>query len=140
MSHFSFNKLDGLQYFTGLKELCVVTQEIPVIEGLSQCPFLEALWVADCKVDQIKGLEKNIRLKKLYLYSNHISKIENIAHLTKLEVLWLGDNSIHTPAYCTEYTLREERYYSIGGVGNIGKSAFIMDTGQQNSHNWASTR
>ena len=94
MSHFSLTKIDGIQYFTGLKELCIVTQEITTIEGLSQCPLLETLWIADCKIEQIKGLEKNTRLSRLYLYSNHISKIENISHLQKLEVLWLGDNSI----------------------------------------------
>lgn len=47
---------------------------------------LQALWICETQIQQIKGLENLAKLKELYLYSNKVQKIQGLDTLTSLEV------------------------------------------------------
>jgi hypothetical protein len=57
-----------ITYDSGLKELCIIAQDITVIRGLEACPLLEALWICETKVERITGIDHLTRLHSLHLY------------------------------------------------------------------------
>jgi len=50
MFFFGFPRMCGLQHFPHLRVLRIVNQSLERIEGLSACPLLEELWIAECKL------------------------------------------------------------------------------------------
>ena len=50
MFFFGFPRMCGLQHFPHLRVLRIVNQSLERVEGLSSCPLLEELWIAECKL------------------------------------------------------------------------------------------
>ena len=95
MFFYSLPKMTGFSYFTNLREISIIAQDITRIEGLEFCVTLEILWVCECKLSYIGGLDQLTALRKLFLYSNNIKKISGLSNLTKLDTLWLCENDIY---------------------------------------------
>ena len=57
MFFFGLPRMCGLQHFPHLRVLRIVNQNLERIEGLSACPLLEELWVAECKLQVGRGAE-----------------------------------------------------------------------------------
>lgn len=71
MVMFNYPKIQGLEAFRNLKELRILQQAISEMEGLSELPLLESLWICETNIPAIRGLDNCFRLKRLYLYPFH---------------------------------------------------------------------
>ena len=65
----------------------IAFQALVEISGLTGCPCLEQLWLAENDIKIIDGLDGCRKLRCLYLYSNQISTIQKLDHLCNLEVI-----------------------------------------------------
>ena len=107
MFMFTFPRMRCLHFFPNLRQLVIIQQSIEVrtyavrlipsdresepwtlqeLEEIDDLVNLESLWVAECRLTEIRRIESCTSLTKLYLYSNKIQKVENLQTLTKLEV------------------------------------------------------
>ena len=55
MFFFGIPRLCSLQHFPNLRVLRIVNQSVENIEGLSGCPLLEELWLAECRIQVGEG-------------------------------------------------------------------------------------
>uniref|UniRef100_A0AAF5DGB2 Uncharacterized protein n=1 Tax=Strongyloides stercoralis TaxID=6248 RepID=A0AAF5DGB2_STRER len=85
-----YNVLVGLKYFSNLKILKLVNQEIVSLRPLNElCNTLEEFWLVEGILSDLTGIESCKKLKKLYLYENKIEDGKLIGNLINLEVLWI---------------------------------------------------
>ncbi|CEF68724.1 Leucine-rich repeat-containing protein [Strongyloides ratti] len=85
-----YNVLVGLKYFSNLKILKLVNQEIVSLRPLNElCNTLEEFWLVEGILCDLTGIESCKKLKKLYLYENKIEDGKLIGTLINLEVLWI---------------------------------------------------
>eukprot|EP01105_Mastigella_eilhardi_P018317 TRINITY_DN4229_c0_g1_i6.p1 TRINITY_DN4229_c0_g1~~TRINITY_DN4229_c0_g1_i6.p1 ORF type:complete len:1372 (+),score=295.00 TRINITY_DN4229_c0_g1_i6:107-4117(+) len=123
MVHRNVEAVACLYNFTALRELCLVHQDFVAIpQGLSDCPQLEVLWVAECGITKIEGLDALLNLKRLYLYSNQIETMDNLSHLTQLKTLWLCSNRITSVAGLATLTSLEELWLASNFIETISTS------------------
>uniref|UniRef100_A0A0N4ZW69 Leucine-rich repeat protein n=1 Tax=Parastrongyloides trichosuri TaxID=131310 RepID=A0A0N4ZW69_PARTI len=88
-----YNVMVGLKYFSNLKVLKLVNQEIVSLRPLNDiCNSLEEFWLVEGILHDLTGIEHCKKLKRLYLYENKIEDGKLIGNLNNLEVLWIGEN------------------------------------------------
>ena len=112
----NIESLDGIEYATNLKHLCIVGKSIRDIKPLESLTNIEILFLTNNKISDIESLKylTNVRrieinnnliidisplenlttLQQLYLSSNLIENIEPLKNLTNLEGLGISDNQI----------------------------------------------
>uniref|UniRef100_A0A0N5B854 Leucine-rich repeat protein n=1 Tax=Strongyloides papillosus TaxID=174720 RepID=A0A0N5B854_STREA len=97
-----YNVLVGLKYFSNLKVLKLVNQEIVSLRPINELSkTLEEFWLVEGIICDLTGIESCKKLKKLYLYDNKIEDGKLIGNLTNLEVLWIGDNNLKSFSFVT---------------------------------------
>ena len=79
---------------TGLRELCILSNQISKIEGLDKLVNLGELNLACNQISKIEGLDKLNNLQVLNLAGNQITKIEGLNNLNNLRELDLRKNNI----------------------------------------------
>ncbi|KAI8910691.1 hypothetical protein DFJ77DRAFT_470723 [Powellomyces hirtus] len=109
-------------HFPHLTSLCIVTQDIDRIEGLTCLPLLEKLWICETGIEKIEGLEKCTELRELYLYSNRIKRIEGLADCKRIEKLWLSDNDISIMENLHGLTQLRELHIGNNRIASVGDS------------------
>ena len=79
---------------TGLRELCILSNQISKIQGLDKLVNLGELNLACNQISKIEGLSKLVNLQVLNLAGNQITKIEGLEKLNNLRELDLRKNNI----------------------------------------------
>ena len=62
-----YPRIKGLHYFSNLRVLSIIQQEITMIEGLESLVHVEKLWLCENKIKKIQGLTNLTNLRELYL-------------------------------------------------------------------------
>jgi alpha-tubulin suppressor-like RCC1 family protein len=90
----NISNLEGIQYFSGLEELELSSNQISNISVLSGLTSLKHLYLGNNQIRDISPLSGLTSLKELFLQANQISNISALRGLTGLEVLYLFGNKI----------------------------------------------
>lgn len=84
--------LNGMEYFTNLREFDSSNGEIKNLQPLSGLSNLEELSLGYNEIQDLTPLENLARLKQLYIYGNKIKDISPLISIKSLETLYLNNN------------------------------------------------
>ena len=90
----NIKQLDGLEYFTGLKELTLMRSRVVDIKPISKLKNLTTLNLSLNKITDISPLQNLTNLRNLYLSTNKITDISPLQNLTNLQTLQVSSNPI----------------------------------------------
>jgi hypothetical protein len=95
--HFrGYERIEGLEEWTGLRALWLEGNGLSKIEGLDHQLDLRCLYLHQNCLTRIANLEHCPKLATLQLSSNMIESVENLSGLTELSTLQLGNNKLRT--------------------------------------------
>ena len=91
-----FEKIEGLEEWTGLRALWLEGNGFTKIEGLDTLSELRCLYAHQNCLSKIENLNCCPLLASLQLSNNHILTISNISHLSQLQTLQIANNYLTT--------------------------------------------
>lgn len=83
-------------FMRALKELYLVNCRLNEIPILTQCPYIEILWLSHNNITKLENLHSLSHLNILALQDNQIDTINNIDNLQNLQELYLANNPLLT--------------------------------------------
>ncbi|MGC7139061.1 leucine-rich repeat domain-containing protein [Listeria ivanovii] len=85
--------IDGLQYFTNLKELYLSRNHIRDLTPLKDLTNLAILCLDKNRLENLNGIPSN-KLVRLSLEDNELTQVDALANLTQLETLFISKNQL----------------------------------------------
>lgn len=86
--------LQNLDSLTNLRILSIQSNRLTTLNGLSNLPNLEELYLSHNAVTDLSGLEKNTTLRVLDFSNNQVTHLEHLSTLKNLEELWASNNQL----------------------------------------------
>jgi len=96
LHYHGFDRIEGLDEWTGLKALWLEGNGLHKIEGLDKLADLRCIYLHQNCFKKIENLELCPLLATLQLSNNFISTIEGLSHLRYLSTLQLSNNALTT--------------------------------------------
>ena len=96
LHYHGFDKIEGLEEWTGLKALWLEGNGFSQIEGLDTLVNLRCIYLHSNCIKKIGGLECCPLLATLQLSNNFIGTIEGLSHLQYLSTLQIANNHLAT--------------------------------------------
>ncbi len=96
LHYHGFERIEGLDEWTGLRALWLEGNGLDKIEGLGALTSLRCLYLHQNCVKRIENLEVCPQLATLQLANNFITRIENLHQLSRLSTLQIAHNHLTT--------------------------------------------
>ena len=101
-NNLEIKSLDGLEYFTNLKDLALWENDIHDLTPLESLTALVYLQLGSNQIDSVLPLHKLTNLQRLGLYGNRIQTVSPLGGLTNLQWLSLAENQLTDVAILTQ--------------------------------------
>ncbi|MBK2003013.1 leucine-rich repeat domain-containing protein [Listeria ivanovii subsp. londoniensis] len=124
----NIKSIEGLQYFTFLKELYLFHNQVSDLSPLKNLTNLNLLCANDNKLKNLNGLPST-KLTRLHVDDNELTDADSLAHLTQLEVLTIRKNklrNIDALAHLSKLKILDLRYNELRDVSALGALKEVM--------------
>eukprot|EP00002_Diphylleia_rotans_P006695 TRINITY_DN1606_c0_g1_i1.p1 TRINITY_DN1606_c0_g1~~TRINITY_DN1606_c0_g1_i1.p1 ORF type:complete len:227 (+),score=52.47 TRINITY_DN1606_c0_g1_i1:212-892(+) len=94
LHHKGFEKIEGMDEYTGVKALWLEGNCISKIEGLDKCVLLKCLYLQQNAIDTLENLDELKELDTINISNNLVGRIQNISCLPVLRTLQISNNQL----------------------------------------------
>jgi hypothetical protein len=86
-SNRNIQSLDGIQYFTGIRNLHAYDNQLSSLPNISGLTQLEHLQVQRNQIRSLPPLQSLVQLRLLFVYDNQLTQLPEVSHLPNLDEL-----------------------------------------------------